>query len=215
MLTACTGCAATETGGETTTEAFGLARRATFVGNGGLMAFVDLRMAIVDEVSFLGHDRDLKKLSDNLQMLTQCRDFRYGKRPIVFLGDFRQLFPVGGKSILLCPNSSYWSDAINCMVELRGAHRFNKCETMREMMPALHQNGLSEKHRKIPNGRAIDGKKLKHPPLETARAATFHSKPRAEHGRSVFREHLNRKHSGCKDHNMPKQALVIKSEVAW
>ena len=34
MLTACAGCAATEIGGETTTKAFGLARRATFVDNG-------------------------------------------------------------------------------------------------------------------------------------------------------------------------------------
>lgn len=215
MLTAYTGCAATEIGGVTTTSAFHLASKNNFATNPNLEEYKDLRMVIVDEVSFIDHNRDLKKLSSNLQAFTQCREYKYGKHPIVFLGDFRQLFPVGGKSILEYPHSLYWTQAVNCMVELKGTHRFRNCPIMKEIMPALHQKGLSEEHRKLLNSRVIDGKSVKFPKPDTTRVATFFNRPRSAYNRSVFRDYLRRNHSSCTPDNIPKTALVIKSKLEW
>ena len=93
-LTAYTGCAATEIGGDTTTRAFQLASEKEAATYADLLQFRDMRMVVVDEVSFLDHNRDLRKLSDRLQAFTQCREYKYGRCPIIFLGDFRQLPPV-------------------------------------------------------------------------------------------------------------------------
>lgn len=120
LLTAFTGSAATEIGGVTTSSAFHLQSKKSFAGNKEIEEYNDLRMAIIDEVSFLDHNNGLKKLSTNLQHFTQCRDYKYGRHPIVFLGDFRQLFPVNGKSILEYPNSLYWT-LDECYQLLRGA----------------------------------------------------------------------------------------------
>ena len=215
ILTAYTGCAATEIGGETTTRAFGLAKKQQHATNDDLQKYRNLRMVIVDEVSFLDHDKHLKKLSDNLQMFTECREFKYGRRPIIFLGDFRQLLPVGGNSILSFPNSPYWTQAINCVVELNGTHRFNQCKIMREIMPALHQGGLSAKHRDIFNSRLINNESVQAPPIDKTRVATFHNLPRSYHNRRAFREYLFRHHSGNRESTIPKTAIIIKSSMQW
>lgn len=176
---------------------------------------MNMRMVIIDEVSFLDHDVHLKKISNNLQMFTECRQFKYGKRPVIFLGDFRQLPPVGGNGILLCPNSQYWSEAINCVVELKGTHRFNNCEHMKEIMPALHKFGLSPKHREMLNSRVIDGNSVVYPDVDKTRVAVYHNRLRSEHNRATFREYLNQVHRNCDVNNIPKSALVIKSRVSW
>ena len=215
LLTAHTGCAATEIGGETTTTAFGLHKNATFPTTDEISIFSDLRMSAIDEVSFLDHDRHLKKISNRLQLLTECREHVCGKRPILFLGDFRQLFPVKGKSILKFPNSLYWEEAINCFVELKGTHRFNKCPVMKEIMPQLHATGLSEEHREILNSRVIDGVNVKYPNASKSRTATYFNKARAEHNKHVFRKYLENHHSQDRNMHVPKTALVIKSKPSW
>lgn len=215
VLTAYTGCAATEIGGETVTRAFGLAKSQQHATNDDLNQYRNIRMIIVDEVSFLDHDLHLKKLSNNLQMFTQCRDYKYGKRPIVFLGDFRQLSPVGGTNILSLPNSLYWTEAINCLVELKGTHRFKKCKEMSEIMSAMHQVGLSSKHREMLNSRVINGTTVRIPSTDKSRIATFRNSLRSHHNRDIFREYLLQKHSDCDEYNIPKTALIIKSKMFW
>lgn len=216
-LTAYTGCAATEIGGDTTTREFKLARTSKSAKIEDISEFKDLRMVVVDEVSFLDHDRDLQKLSDNLQNFTECREHMFGSRPIVFLGDFRQLFPVGGKSILEFPGSMLWERAINCMVELKGTHRFAKCPALKEIMPALHQKGLSDEHRETLNSRVIDGEKVTFPDLNKARVATFHNANRCDHNNLVFREYLQNYHANCnlEENNIPRTAIVIKCRPCW
>ena len=215
MLTAYTGCAATEIGGDTTTRALGLAKSQQHATNDDLQKYRNMRMVVVDEVSFLDHDKDLKKLSDNLQMYTECRDFTFGKRPIIFLGDFRQLLPVKGKSILHFRDGQYWDEAINCAVQLKGTHRFNNCAMFREIMPELHQNGLSAEHRKILNSRHINGTTVKIPSIDKTRVATFHNRKRSDYNQKVFREYLFHHHRDCNETNTPKSALVIKANMHW
>ena len=214
-LTAYTGCAATEIGGDTTSRSFKLASTRDYAINADLEEFRDMRMVVVDEVSFLDHDRELRKLSDRLQSFTQCQEYKYGRCPIVFLGDFRQLAPVSGTSILLSPKSLFWEHAISCMVELKGTHRFDECPTMKRIMPRLHQKGLSEEDRAILNTRVIDGDNVKYPNLEEARIASFYNTTRCNHNRHVFREYLKAHHSDSENTNIPRSAIVIKSKVYW
>ncbi len=86
--TAYTGAAATEIGGDTTCREFQLMSKKAFASPRDLENYADLRMVIVDEVSFLDYDRDLSRLSEYLQMYTQEQSFPFGAAPIVFLGDF-------------------------------------------------------------------------------------------------------------------------------
>lgn len=172
-------------------------------------------MVVVDEVSFLDHDRDLRKLSDRLQSFTQDREHKFGRYPIIFLGDFRQLCPVNGVSILQYPESMLWSNAINCMVELKGTHRFNKCGTLKEIMPALHKTGLSYQHREILNSRVIDGDSVKFPDMSEARIASFFNVKRCDHNRRVFRQYLEQHHFSDATKEIPKTAIVVKSSMNW
>ena len=71
------------------------------------------------------------------------------------------------------PNGIFWEQALTCMVELKGTHRFNACEDMKTIMPKMRDGVLSEEDRKILNTRVINGNKIKRPnPLET-KIATF------------------------------------------
>ena len=52
----------------------------------------------------------------------------YGGMNIVFIGDFRQLKPVGhsNSTIYSDCNFSQWYDAINTYIELKGRYRFSQ-----------------------------------------------------------------------------------------
>ncbi len=217
--TALTGAAATEIGGDTTCREFQLKSKKTRATEQDLNYYCDMRMAIVDEVSFMSHS-ELIKLSENLQRFTECREFRFGKMPIVFLGDFRQLENINGKGILDFPNSIYWEQAINCMIELKGVHRFRECEKMKDIMPAMHSQGLSEEHRRLLNSRVIGGKDIngnivKMPNIASTRFATYHNKNRCSQNSQVFREYLKEFHSKTNSSNIPKSAIVVKSNPSW
>ena len=142
-LTALTGSAASEINGETTAREFGLCSTKDFATQEDISEFADTRMNIVDEISFADHDKVLAKLSHNLQTFTECREFQFGRIPIVFLGDFRQLEPIGGDALYKYPHSMYWEQALTCMVELKGTHRFRNCKIMKRMMPEIRETDFS------------------------------------------------------------------------
>ncbi len=220
VLSAYTGAAATEIGGDTTCREFRIKEELGFASIEDIDNFKDMRLAVVDEVSFLDHDRDLKRLSKHLQMFTECYDHTYGKFPIVFLGDFRQLFPVMGTSILEFPDSPYWKGSINCVVELNGTHRYRKCPQLKKAMPDLHGKGMSDGTREMFNSRVVgtvdkNGNKVTLPDIAKTRVATFHNLPRAENNEMVMKTYLEKNHANCTPQNIPKTAIVIKSRLEW
>jgi hypothetical protein len=79
------------------------------------------------------------KISDNLKMFTECQQFRYGRIPICFLGDFCQLEPINGDCIYTNLNGLYWQQALNCMVELKGTHRFSNCPDYQRIITSLRE----------------------------------------------------------------------------
>ena len=214
-LTALTGSAATEIGGETTAREFKLMTKSESASVDDIQEFNDTRMCIIDEISFADHDQVLAKLSSNLQNFTECYSSQFGSVPVVFLGDFRQLEAIGDNSILKHPNSIYWEQALNCMVELEGTHRYNKCSSMKEIMPTVRNEGLTDEHRAILNSRVINGKDVKMPNIAETRFATYHNRKRCELNASVFKEYLKKYHSDCDETNIPKTAIVIKANATW
>jgi hypothetical protein len=180
-----------------------------------IAAFQDTRINIIDEISFADHDKDLAKISSRLQSYTECHQYMYGKIPIAFLGDFRQLEAVGGNAIYKHPRSLYWDQALNCMVELKGTHRFGKCDVLPGIMSELHANGLSDEHREIFNKRVVNGKDVSLPVVSTARFATFHNRNRAEINANLFEQYLNENHANATETDIPTSAIVIKSNPKW
>ena len=89
---------------------------------------------IVDEISFADYDKVLAKMSDHLKQLTQCDEHTFGSANICFLGDFRQLEPVGKNAIPNHERGMFWEGSLTHMVELEGTHRFNECEVMKKKL---------------------------------------------------------------------------------
>lgn len=212
-ITALTGAAATEIGGETTAREFGLMDK-KLVLRKYQPSFSDTRLSIVDEISFMSY-KDLSKLSLHMQQFSECTEYNFGKYPIVFLGDFCQLECIGGDCIYLQENSMYWEQALTHMVELKGTHRYSNCPEMQHIMPKLRDHGMSEGAKNIFNSRVIDKNRLPHPDLQEARFATYHNKNRAEINATVFQDYLNKHHENCSQDNIPKSAIVIRAGAEW
>ena len=214
-VSALTGAAATEVGGETTSREYDLNSKKDTATLEDIIAFQETRLNIIDEISFADYDKVLAKISARLQTYTECHEFTFGKIPIVFLGDFRQLESVGGNAIYKHPNGLYWEQALNCMVELKTPHRFRNCKVLKKLMPELHTEGLSEENRKILNSRVIDGKNIVMPAIAKTRFATYHNRNRAEINARIFEQYLESQHADATEENIPTSAIVIKSSPKW
>jgi hypothetical protein len=214
-VSAMTGAAATEIGGDTTAREFGLCKVKDHANYEDLQAFQDTRLCIVDEISFAEYHRVLQKLSNNLKAFTECPEWQYGKVALVFLGDFCQLEPIGKDPIYLQDNGILWQQSLTAMVELKGTHRYKNCAKMARIMPGIRENGLSESDMKILNTRVVDGRRLKMPPLNSTRFATFFNKSRSRINSAVFLEYLKKYHANVDQSNIPRTGIVIKGQVKW
>ena len=214
-VTAWTGSAACEINGETTCREFSLMSNKESATTEDIDAFKDTRLIIIDEVSFIPHEKGLVKLCRLMQMFTENRDYFYGSVAIAFLGDFRQLANPGGDSILDFPDSPYWMDSLTNMVELEGTHHYNDCPILKDLMPRFHREGLSQADREMLNSRVIDGVNVKMPNLATTRFATFHNRNRCAKNADVFLSYLKQHHTSCEGSSIPRTALIIKAAARW
>ena len=154
-------------------------------------------------------------ICNNLQMFTECYSQLYGKHAIGFLGNFCQLECIGGDSIYLHKDGLYWEQALNCMVELKGNHRFSKCKKLQEIMCEMRQGRLSEENRKILNSRVIDGENVKMPNLMEVQFATFFNNKRAQINADVFKLYLEKYHKDATKDSIPLSGIVIKAKAKW
>ena len=155
----------------------------------------------------------------NLQAYTECRDHQYGSIPIHYFGDFCQLEAVNNDCIYNHPNGVFWEQALTCMVELKGAHRY-KDPIMNRVMPDMRANGLAETDRNILNSRVVGtrdryGNILRMPNIAMTRFATYSNKARTGINQSVFRSYLKNHHAGLDKNNVPTSAIVIRSNPVW
>ena len=214
-LTAMTGAAATEIGGRTTQSDFKYLGNRTAAKQEEIDCFYDTRINIIDEISFASYKSTLTKISANLKLFTECNDHTFGKHAIAFFGDFCQLECIGGDSIYLQDQGLYWEQALNCMVELKGTHRYSKCEHMKRIMPAMQNNGLSREDKAILNSRVVNGTSVKLPSAFSMRYATYFNNTRAGINCNIFRSYLEMYHKNATETNIPFSAIVIKASPKW
>ena len=215
LLTAITGAAATEIGGRTSASVFKYMRKKDYAETQDIEFFRDTRLSVIDEISFAAYNSILGKISNNLKGFTECQEYIYGKHAICFLGDFCQLEAIGGDCIYKNRNGIYWEQALNCMVELKGTHRFNGCDDMKTIMPNMRDGALSAEERKILNSRVINGNGVKKPNALETKFATFHNDKRAGINATVFRNYLRTYHKGNSEFNIPHSAIAIKAGTKW
>jgi hypothetical protein len=215
LLTAMTGSAATEIGARTAASVFGYLRKQDYAKLEDIAFFKDTRLSVIDEISFASYHQVLGGTSKKLKAFMECYEHIYGKHGICFLGDFCQLEAIGKDLIYENRNGIYWEQALNCMVELKGTHRFNECKEMKEIMPKIRDGVLSREDRRILNSRVINGNTVKKPnPLKTKYATYFNAK-RAAINATVFRNYLKTYHSKNPDSVIPQTAVVIKATTKW
>ena len=156
VMSSLTGSSAISIGGDTTARRFGL-RCKKGVKPEEQTLFEDTRLCIIDEVGFMDYDKDLVVLNQRLRAYTKDHgDEPFGNMDIVFLGDFHQLEPVGQNCLYNHEFSLHWEQALNCMVELHGTHRFRNCPHFSVIMPQLRKGIISHATRRLINSRYVD-----------------------------------------------------------
>ena len=144
LVTACSGVAATLIHGQTLHSATFLNKNIQNIDKDDKLKFQNcVRMLVIDEISLLS-GCEIRNLSKRLNWLMDNRSGVYGGIDIIFLGDFRQLTPVGKKPIYAAPVPEF-SSYINCFISLQGQHRFKDdptfgdiCNRFRNGCPTTH-----------------------------------------------------------------------------
>ena len=216
-ITALTGTAATEIGGQTSAMEYRLlSDKDNVLDSEEIREWQDTRLNIVDEVSFGSYKGLLVKLNERLGKFTQRPDLLYGSSAIVFLGDFCQLPSLsGGGAIYEHENGILWEQALNCMVELKGTHRFKNCEDMKRIIPGMRAYGLSDEDRAKLNSRVVDGVNVKLPDIDKTKFASWKNVTKSQFNAAVFKDHLEKFHGSCTKDNIPKTAVVIRADAHW
>ena len=123
LVTACSGVAATLIGGQTLHSATFLNMKRKNIDLDDKHAFQNsVRLLIVDEISML-NPSELKKLNQNMNWLMDRPGSKYGAVDVAFMGDFRQLPPVGYRPIYDAKSTEFIT-YVNCYIELDGMYRF-------------------------------------------------------------------------------------------
>ena len=213
-LTALTGAAATEIGGRTTQSDFKYLGNRSSAKQEEIDSFRDTRLNVIDEISFASYGV-LAKISNNLQLFTECMDHQFGRHAIAFFGDFCQLECIGGESIYLQANGLYWEQALNCMIELKGTHRYANCNEMKRIMPMMRSQGLSKEDKETLNSRVVNGTTICIPNCMKMRYATYFNRKRAAINSQVFKEYLSLFHKDATEASIPLSAIVVKASAKW
>jgi hypothetical protein len=220
LKTALTGTAATEIKGCTVHSACHINAKIDNIGLDKSRQWDDVRLLIVDEISFGGRNRFLPKLSSRLQKLSQTDNDDsgnciYGKVNIVFMGDFLQLEPIGDLSIYSGQATRLWDFAINTLVELNGKHRFRQCRQMGDALAELRETGMTERLRDLFNTRVVDGINVKLPDLSTTQFATARNAKRTDINYALFHEYLEKNHRSATKSSIPSSAMIVKAGAWW
>ena len=138
LVTACSGVAATLIHGQTLHSAIHLNKKIRNIDIGEKGRFQNsVKMLIIDEISLLGGS-DIKDISKHLNWLMENRSGVYGGLDIAFLGDFRQLTPVGKKPIYETKSPEFRS-YVNCYISLKGQYRFKDDPEFGKICQRFHE----------------------------------------------------------------------------
>ena len=112
-------------------------------------------LVIVDEISFASN-QELEKLNDNLNQLCDTSSSKYfGDLPMVFAGDFSQLKPVGGETLLASKTFALWRQKVNTFLELKTNHRFAEDPEWGLLLESVRAHGLKQEHAEFINRKIV------------------------------------------------------------
>ena len=162
-------------------------------------------MVIVDEISFCSQD-ELTKISANLNLLCdKPPESLFGDLPMLFAGDFSQLPPVEGKS-LLARDFSLWREGINTFLELRTNHRFKHDPDWGLLLQSMRDEGLTMEQVDFVNRRVVS--ENSNIPNDVS-YATHTNKDKSAINEGIFLQHLKRTHSKNINDQPPFHTIVV------
>jgi hypothetical protein len=152
-LSAMTGTAATEIGGETLHSVAHLMGNHT-INNDDINKWKNTRILIIDEISFINYG-DLRKLDRNMKGLTEDGSQAYGNVHIVFTGDFSQLEPIASKPLYAVSAAPLWNTVMNSYIEMCGKHRFKDDSEWGDILQRIRQGTMTIEDREKINDRVV------------------------------------------------------------
>ena len=211
VVTALTGSAAVNIGGETTHSACLINKK--IIQATDIEDWQDTALVIIDEISFASYDL-LKKIDSNLNFLQQTNQIdKFGELPILFAGDFTQLEPVNANPIWLDKNNTIWYDYVNIYMELKTNHRFNQDRHWGKMLQKLRVEGLNQHEIDTINERVVSNINSLHESQIPSDAvyATKDNRDKTAINDGIFSLHISQTHSKDKEYPIPKHTICIKA----
>ena len=216
LFSAYTGSAAMAVGGVTICKAAYLMKKGA-LSEEDKREWQDVRMLIVDEISFMPDDQ-LQKLDQRLKEMRD-RAKPFGGISIVFAGDFRQLEPSGSSENNLLfsrQSSNLWNDSINVIIILNNEHRYKDDPRYGQIMKKMWQCDLSKRHRKLFNTRIVGRNGLKLPSTFEGDACYACPSNRERNAISAgnFRRHVLNTHPPFVSQVLPpKHTIVVEADI--
>ena len=216
LFSAYTGSAAMAVGGVTICKAAYLMKKGA-LSEEDKREWQDVRMLIVDEISFMPNDQ-LQKLDQRLKEMRD-RAKPFGGISIVFAGDFRQLEPSGSSENNLLfsrQSSNLWNDSINVIIILNNEHRYKDDPRYGQIMKKMWQCDLSKRHRKLFNTRIVGRNGLKLPSTFEGDACYACPSNRERNAISAgnFRRHVLNTHPTFVSQVLPpKHTIVVEADI--
>lgn len=214
VVTALTGSAAVEIGGETTHSALALQKKKI---DDIIDDFKNAYLIIIDEISFASK-KTLEMIERKLRELKEQPNKRFGGIPVIFAGDFTQLKPVGANPIYLFTDFDIWYDWVNTFIELRSNHRFKHDQSWGELLLRYRDAGPSKADVDIINSRLIGsrGGPKEHDIPADAVYATKTNRDRMAINDAIFVKHLENTHSMDPSIPIPNHTIcVLASDLRW
>jgi len=221
VVTALTGVAATSIHGETLSSA-ALLNQKRSVTIEQMKEWENARLVIIDEISF-AKGSEILTLHKQLSALKEARSKKYGGLNIVFAGDFRQLKPVGEKSLYEDTGLAQWHDWVNCFIKLCGNHRFGNdpeygevCKRFRDGVPT--DNDFEYMNERVLNVQQPDGTWTNPggPTIADAPSDTAYAIPKNQDrcaiNDNIFAKHLQKTHFKDDAISPPKHTIIIRSD---
>jgi hypothetical protein len=153
-LSALTGAAATEIGGETLHSVAHLMGNHT-INMEDISKWKNTRILIIDEISFINYE-DLRKLDRNMRSLTEDQTKPHGNVHIVFSGDFSQLEPIASKPLYAVSAAPLWNSVMNSYIEMHGRHRFRDDSDWGEILQRIREGTMTNEDREKINARVVE-----------------------------------------------------------
>ena len=164
----------------------------------------DTCLLIIDEISFVSKS-DFIMMHIQLGKLKKEINKKFGGSNIIFSGDFWQLEPFRrGKLPIYKDDCPYFTDWVNCYIELNGMHRCKKDMSWGKFVMRMQNGELTKEDVEFINTKVVTGNESIHLPQDI-RYVTYFNRDRDVINMVLFEEHCAR----LRFHNVSTRDTLI------